>query len=127
MIRNKLEHIEKAVELRVVVIGRQIFAVEIHSQHSPKARLDWRRAYSDLTYAVHQLPAQLEEKLRLFVRMFALQYSSMDLILTPSGEYVWLEANPNGQFLWLSAPTGLPMAEAMANLLMDPEEYGLWE
>jgi len=68
----------------------------------------------------------MEQKLFQFVRLFGLQYSSMDMILSQEGEYVWVEANPSGQFLWLAPPTGLPMAEAMANLLYNPEEYGLW-
>lgn len=118
------ERIEKACDLRVVVIGRQIFAVEIHTQ-SERARLDWRRSYADLRYAIHQLPAQLEQTLFSLVRLFGLQFSAMDLMLTPAGEYIWLELNPNGQFLWLSQATGLPLAEAMANLLLCPEEYKL--
>lgn len=119
------EYIEKRCDLRVVVIGRQIFAVEIHAQ-SERARLDWRRSYADLRYAVHQLPAQIEQALFSLVRLFGLHYSAMDLLLTPDGEYIWLELNPNGQFLWLSQPTELPLAEAMAQLLRYPKEYGLW-
>jgi hypothetical protein len=119
------EQIEKACDVRVIVIGRQIFAVEIHAQ-SERARLDWRRAYADLRYVVHQLPAHLERSLLTLVRLFGLQYSAMDLLLTPDGDYLWLELNPNGQFLWITEPTGLPLAEAMANLLIAPQEYGLW-
>jgi hypothetical protein len=119
------ERIAKAMDLRVVVIGRQIFTIGIHA-HSEQAALDWRRSYGDLSYSVETLPDEIEQKLLQLVRLFGLQYSSMDLILSPEGEYVWLEANPNGQFLWMASPTGLPMAEAMANLLYCPEEYGLW-
>ncbi|MBV8694173.1 MAG: hypothetical protein JO125_11120 [Chloroflexi bacterium] len=36
-----------------------------------------------------------------------------------------IEINPNGQFCWLEPPTGLPMAQAMAHLLVSPEEYAL--
>jgi hypothetical protein len=119
------EQIAKATDLRVVIMGRQIFAIEIHSQHAERSRVDWRRSYADLKYAVHQLPVEIEQKLLSLMRLFELQYSSMDLILTPEGEYVWLEENPNGQFYWLEGPTGLPMAEAMANLLLHSEEFGL--
>ena len=38
------EWLPKRFDLRVVVIGRQVFAAEIHSQHSERARLDFRRA-----------------------------------------------------------------------------------
>lgn len=113
------ERIEKACDVRVIVIGRRVFAVEIHAQ-SERARLDWRRAYTDLHYVVHQLPPQLEQTLLSLVRLFGLQYSAMDLLLTPAGEYIWLELNPNGQFLWLAEPTGLPLAEATAQLLFSP-------
>ncbi len=119
------ERIEKVVEVRVIVIGRQIFAAEIHSQESERTRVDFRRSFADLTYAVHQLPKAVEQQLLCLTRFFALQYSSIDLILSPEGAYVYLDQNPNGQCMWLAEATGLPLAEAMANLLSDPEEYQL--
>ncbi|MGH2509852.1 MAG: hypothetical protein ACRDHZ_20935, partial [Ktedonobacteraceae bacterium] len=119
------EKIEKALELRVVIIGKQVFAVEIRA-HSDRASIDWRRSYSDLSYCPHQLPREVEEALLQLVRLFDLQYSSIDMIITKEGEYVYIEQNPNGQYYWLEPPTHLPMAEAMANLLAAPEDYGLW-
>jgi glutathione synthase/RimK-type ligase-like ATP-grasp enzyme len=118
------ERIPKALDLRVVVIGRQVFTVGIHS-HSEESALDWRLAYGDLTYSIEKLPKEIEDKILQLVRQFGLQFSSIDLILTPEGEYVFLELNPNGQFYWLEPPTGLPMAEAMADLLCFPKEYRL--
>jgi hypothetical protein len=46
-------------------------------------------------------------------------------LLTPEGEYVFLDLNPNGQFYWLQAflLDRFPLKEAMANLLAFPEEY----
>jgi MvdD-like protein with pre-ATP grasp domain len=120
------ERVDKALELRVVVIGRQIFAVEIYSQLAEASKLDWRQSYKDIRYGVHSLPQALEATLLQLLRTFNIQYASMDLIITPTGEYVWLELNPNGQFLWLEPPTGLPMVEAMAHVLFEPKEYGLW-
>ena len=116
------ERIDKLMDLRVVVIGRRIFTVGIHSSHEHTA-LDWRIDYSTLRYSVEQLPAEVEQKVLALVRAFDLQFSSMDFILTPEGKYIFIEANPNGQFLWLSPPTGLPMASAMADLLCFPQEY----
>lgn len=120
------EQIEKAMDIRVVIIGKQIFAVEIHT-HSDQARVDWRRAYAELSYCSHQIPDDIERKLLQLGRLFHLQYSSVDFILTKGGEYVYLEQNPNGQFMWLEPATNLPLAEAMANLLLDPEGYALWD
>jgi len=120
------EMVAKELELRVVVIGRHIFAVEIHSQQSERTRLDWRRWYPDLSYGIHHLPASIENRLFQLVLYFDLQYASMDLILTPDGDYVWLELNPNGQFYWLQREVPhLHLKEAMADLLTSPEEYCL--
>lgn len=119
------QYIEKRLEIRVVVIGGQVFAIEIDSQRSERTRIDWRRAYADLRYQEHRLPDDVKYRLLQMVRVFGLQFASMDMILTPEGEYVWIEANPNGQFYWLEPPTGLPMAQAMANLLLYPKEYGV--
>jgi hypothetical protein len=41
----------------------------------------------------------------------------MDIIVTPSGEFVFLDLNPNGQWLWLETELGLPLVSSMADLL----------
>ncbi|GER89702.1 hypothetical protein KDW_38640 [Dictyobacter vulcani] len=120
------EYIPKQIELRVVVIGRQIFAAEIHSQHSERAKIDFRRGYSDLQYHIHALPNEITANIFKLVNYFDLQFSSMDLILTPQGEYVFLDLNPNGQYYWLQLRLPeLHLAEAMADVLASPKEYRL--
>lgn len=119
------QRIQKEMDLRVIVVGKQVFAIEIHSPKEGIASLDWRRDYGTITYAVHQLPKDVEQKLVQMVCAFELQFSSMDVILSKDGEYVFIEQNPNGQFLWPSRATGLPLAEVMGNLLMYPEEFAL--
>lgn len=39
------------------------------------------------------------------------------MILTPDGRYVFLEINPNGQWAWIEETTGLPISEALIELL----------
>jgi hypothetical protein len=48
---------------------------------------------------------------------FGINFASIDLIVTPSGEFVFLDLNPNGQWLWLEVELGLPLVAAMADLL----------
>jgi len=48
---------------------------------------------------------------------FGINFASADMILTPEGEYVFLELNPNGQWLWLERDLGLPLVAHMADLL----------
>lgn len=112
-------YIAKAIELRIVIVGRAIFACAIHSQASERSRDDWRRYDFDKTpYEIFHLPADIKEKLLLLMDRLGLVFGSVDMILTPGGDYVFLEINPNGQFDWIVARTELPVYEALADLLI---------
>ena len=56
--------------------------------------------------------------LRRVMERFGLNFASLDMIVTPDGEFVFLELNPNGQWLWLEYELGLPLVAGMADLLM---------
>ncbi|THA56083.1 ATP-grasp ribosomal peptide maturase [Streptomyces sp. A1136] len=106
------ERVEKAHDVRVLIVGHQVFAVRIESD-----LLDWRRDYSALTYSVISLPTPLETALCAFLDAFDLVSGSFDLAVDRAGTYWFLELNPNGQWGWLEENTGLPMAAAFADLL----------
>ena len=53
----------------------------------------------------------------LLVRRLGLHYGTIDMVLTPDGRYVFLEINPNGQYLWIEKQSGLPITEAVCDLL----------
>jgi hypothetical protein len=111
--------IEKACDLRITVIGEQVFAVEIHSQADERGAIDWRRGdVPKLKHLVHPLPGDVSGFCRDLVRSLDLNYGAIDLILTPEGEYVFLEINPTGQFGWVEALTGLPLIDTLADLLV---------
>lgn len=112
--------VPKQVELRITVVGRQVFAAEIHSQTSNHTRLDWRR-YDDhnTPHSVHVLPAAIEARCRELVGHLGLRYGAIDMIQTPDGRYVFIEINPNGQYLWIEHQTGLPISKAICELLME--------
>ncbi len=111
------EYISKAFELRINVIGSHVFAAEIHSQHSERAKVDLRLGYEDLHYGIHTLPASIEEACCQLVTLFDLQFSAIDMLVTPAGEYVFLELDSNGQWGWIEHHTGLPLTETLVNLL----------
>jgi MvdD-like protein with pre-ATP grasp domain len=113
---------EKALELRVTVVGQQVFAAEIHSQQSNRARLDWRRYHMRATpHGVHRLPDAIAERCVALVGQLGLCYGAIDLILDPDGCYVFLEINPDGQYLWIEQATGLPISDALCDLLLGRE------
>ena len=46
-----------------------------------------------------------------------LQYGALDYVLTPDGQFVFLEINPNGQWLWLDDMLSLGITTAIAEWL----------
>jgi len=113
------EKIEKDVELRITVVGSRVFSCEIHSQQSSKTKDDWRNYdFENTPHLKHELPATVENQCRALLRHYGLAYGAIDMILTPKGEYVFLEINPNGQYQWIEELAGLPITEAIADLLI---------
>jgi len=115
-------YVEKAFELRCVVIGDRIFSAKMDSQANESSRIDWRGGDPD--HEIFELPAEVEASLLRLMKRFELNFASLDMIVTPEGEYVFLELNPNGQWLWLELELGLPLVASMADLLMTNHETG---
>lgn len=116
------ENIRKDVELRVTVIGRRVFTAALRSQEVAAAHIDVRRATMTVPHEVYSLPREIERKVLSLMGAFGLQYGAIDMIVTPEGEHVFLELNANGQFGWIAERTGLPLYDALADLLMSGKE-----
>lgn len=114
------ENVAKALELRVLVVGEEVFAAAIDSQMHAHTSIDWRAGARELADAwfAHELPRVVAERARELVRRFELHFGAIDMILTPDGRYVFLEINPQGEFSWLEE-TGprFPISRAIAHLL----------
>ena len=100
-------------ELRVIAIGKQLFAAEFR----PQAGIIDARLDHDVPYSPHALADDVASKLLSLVQELGLVYSAIDMKLTDDGEYVFLELNPMGQYLYVEILTGLPLTAAMADLL----------
>lgn len=112
------ELVPKRVELRVTVIGDQVFAAEIDSQADDRTLVDWRAAFDGIAYRATELPPQVRDRCLAMVRGYGLNYSAIDLILTPDDRYVFLESNPNGQFRFVEELVPeLPLTDAVAACL----------
>ena len=108
-------YIAKAFEVRCVVIGDEVFAARINSQELAETMTDWRGG--DAQHAIYDVPADVAGASIELVRSFGLNFASMDFIVTPSGDHVFIEMNPNGQFLWLEHELGLPLSTKVADVL----------
>jgi hypothetical protein len=114
------EYVEKKLEIRVTVIGKKVFAASIDSQSSEETRIDWRNPShnANIRWKKFDLPVEIEEKCLMFSESYGLNFSTMDIILDKTGDYVFLENNPNGQFLFMEIDDpSLKMRDAMAEIL----------
>ncbi|MFL5355965.1 MvdC/MvdD family ATP grasp protein [Archangium sp.] len=113
------ERVEKALELRVTVVGEQVMAASIDSQAKPGAREDWRREGLALidAWRPYPLPEPVRRRVLALMDALGLNYGALDFIVTPEGRHVFLEVNPVGEFMWLMRSPGLPIAEALADVL----------
>lgn len=112
------QYIEKQYEVRVTVIGDKIFAVRIDSQKNESTRVDWRHYdFANTPHTAMTLPPEVEERCLTMVARYGLMFGAIDLIVTPDNKWVFLEINPNGQWLWLEELTGLPMTDALIEIL----------
>jgi len=119
--------IEKAFDIRVVVVGKEVFATAIHSQAHKETEVDWRLGDLldiDLRHEKIILPESIEKKCQELVRHFSLQYSSMDLVCSKNNEYYFLELNPNGQWAWIEQEAGHPIRDAIIDTLTEVDDYG---
>lgn len=112
------ERIPNAGDIRVTVIGRTLFPVEVGFEPQDDVDADWRKVETPNTPYRHiELPWVVADACRALMDRFGLAAATIDLIRRPDGGYVFLEVNAQANWLWLEARTGLPIAQAMARLL----------
>ncbi|MGB6161737.1 MAG: ATP-grasp ribosomal peptide maturase [Pseudonocardiaceae bacterium] len=108
--------VPKAFEVRLTVIGQQMFPITIHAS-TEAARTDWRCDPAALRYELVTVPDAVAEGVWRYMHRTTLAYAGFDFVVTPDGQWVMLEANTGPQIGWLEAATGAPMVEAMATML----------
>lgn len=126
------EYVPKKSELRVFVVDDRVFSVEIFSQLEAQTEIDWRHYprkpnakgweidYDRWKCAPVDLPASVQNRCRQVAREMGLHYAAIDLIKSTDGRYVFLEANNPGAWGWLEEQTGLPITDAIVEVLVDP-------
>ncbi|GAA1741907.1 ATP-grasp ribosomal peptide maturase [Isoptericola hypogeus] len=109
------EYVPAELDLRVVVVEDEVFAVAIRSR--PEFHADYRMGLGSAELSVHRLPDQVAASLLELHKRLGLAYGASDFRVTPDGEHVFLEVNPGGEYLFAADPTGLPVPQAIAACL----------
>lgn len=106
-------YIEKAEELRIAWVDGRTFVGALDGK---KCGVDWRYECT-AHWQPYVLPAPICAALARLMAALGLRQGAIDMIVTPSGEYVFLEVNPNGEWGMLEAELELPIAAALAEAL----------
>jgi glutathione synthase/RimK-type ligase-like ATP-grasp enzyme len=114
------EKLDKELELRVTIVGERVFAASIDSGKLERSKSDWRREGVALLHEwkPYALPRALEKGLLALMDAFGLNYGAIDVIVTPDGRHVFLEVNPAGEFFWLDKIGGMPISDAIADVML---------
>ena len=114
------ELIPKACELRVACVAGKAFAGALDATGTSRGQTDWRRAApEECRWEKTQVPPETASSLQTLMSELGLVFGAVDLICTPSGEYVFLEVNPSGEWGMLERDLGLPISEAIAEALLE--------
>ncbi|GAB4540078.1 MAG: ATP-grasp ribosomal peptide maturase [Haliangiales bacterium] len=111
--------VDKAYELRVTVMGGQLVTAQIRSQETEHGTLDWRKAQGEqgLQMAPYELPEDIGARCVALLEALGLVFGCCDFIVTPGGDYVFLEVNQAGQFLFVEHMTGQPVLDMVCDFL----------
>jgi glutathione synthase/RimK-type ligase-like ATP-grasp enzyme len=113
-----LQELIEGNDLRVTVVGDDVFAAEMDTAHS-RYPYDIRM---DMTVPIRpvELDDKTQEALHRFMQRLGLFYGACDFRRRPDGKFIFLEINPAGQFLHIEKLSGLPISHALAALLLQP-------
>lgn len=111
------EYVPAEVDLRVTVVGDELFTAAIHSQES-EYPVDFRMDMANTRVEPDELPDDVAGQLLELMARLGIVYGAIDLRRTPDGRHVFLEVNPAGQWLFVERATGQPIARAVAEQLL---------
>lgn len=107
-----------ANELRVIVFGKSIFAI-----NQERANIEGTGTFNDVRYEKTKvtsvkLEATLAELCLKYMKALDLSYAAFDIAQTDDGQFIFIEANESGQFLFLEdlCPE-LPLLDAYCQFL----------
>jgi hypothetical protein len=113
-------YVPKAYEVRVTAMGQEMFAARLDSQRSERYAVDWRLG-DDGSLAIEPmaLPEAVAHQCRALLARLGLVFGCFDFVVTPAGEYVFLEINQMGQFLWKEEQCAeMPLLQAFCDFLV---------
>jgi hypothetical protein len=117
--------LDKTFEVRVFVLGDELWGMATFSQDDASTRVDFRRvAGSSFNRQVpYAVPEREREPILAFMAAAGLTTGSIDMIRSPDGTLWFLEVNPVGQFSMVSHPCNYHLEKRIAERLARESGY----
>lgn len=109
------EEVQRGRDLRLTFIGDAAFGSQI--TWDSVAQVDWRTPSSKPCFSRYEIPDKLIKACRRLMTELGLCYGAFDFVVDTDGTPWFLEVNPAGEFAWLEVELGLPMRDALLDLL----------
>ena len=107
--------VPKAKELRIAWVDGSAF---VGALDGAACGVDWRYEAVDAKWEPYELPEAVHARLAVLMQRLGLRQGAIDLIVTPNGDYVFLEVNPHGEWGMLERDLGLPIGDAITQALL---------
>lgn len=113
------EYVEKKYELRIFYLQGACYSSAIFSQLDSQTIVDfrnynWQKPNRTPPYT---LPKSISTKIKKFMDKVGMNCGSIDMIVTPNNNFVFLEVNPVGQFWQVSYPCNYYLEKKIAEFL----------
>lgn len=113
------EKVDKKYEIRTFVLEDSCYSMAILSQNNEQTAVDFRNY--DFQFpnrkVPYTLPPKIEDQVFNFMKKINLKSGSVDFIVTPEDEHIFLEVNPIGQFGMVSKPCNYNIEKKIADYL----------
>ncbi|MFF4988574.1 hypothetical protein ACFY19_15350 [Streptosporangium saharense] len=112
-------NVDKVFDARIVATSRGVcLGVAIHTDN-PAARQDWTIGHGNLVYEPVEIPDEIVRRCRAYLALLRIEAGAFDFSVDSDGTWWFLEINPGGAWAWIAEETQLPIAEAIADVLME--------
>ncbi|MGL6129155.1 MvdC/MvdD family ATP grasp protein [Chryseobacterium artocarpi] len=108
-------YIEKEYELRIMYVDGEFFTGKINNSENA----DWRVSQDGYFWLAYELPDNIKENLTSMMKEMGLYMGAIDMIKGKNREYYFLEVNPQGEWGMLQKELGFPIAERIADNLIN--------
>jgi glutathione synthase/RimK-type ligase-like ATP-grasp enzyme len=110
----------KQSELRVTVVGGEVFATKIDFRTESKGQDDMHRySMTELSKSIFKLSETIIDQCIKVVNSLGLDYGALDFLVGENDELTFLEVNAVGDWYWIERETGQPITAAMVDLIQE--------